>query len=57
MQRNDEVPEEDKENLNNLVSIDDGFGGRSLADQLTRANIWDCFVEIFTGGLDALLAP
>jgi len=57
VQKNDEVPEDDKENLNNLVSIDDGFGGRSLADQLTRANIWDCFVEIFTGGLDALMAP
>ena len=34
VQRNEDVPEEDKENLNNLVSIDDGFGGRSLAECL-----------------------
>ncbi|CAH1721977.1 unnamed protein product [Chironomus riparius] len=56
VQRNADVPEEDKSIILKLVSVDDGFGGRSLADQLTRSNIWDCLVSIFTGSLNQVVA-
>ncbi|CAG9805336.1 unnamed protein product [Chironomus riparius] len=55
VQRNAEVPEEDKSSIKNLITSEDEFGGRALADQLTRANIWDCLVEIFTSGMNSYL--
>ena len=57
VERSDDVPQEDKKLLQHLVNHEDKFGGRSLADQLTRANIWDCFVGISTGALDGILFP
>ena len=55
VKRSAEVPQEDKEKIDNFVESDDGVGGRSLTDELTRANIWDCLVTIFNGGMDAYL--
>ena len=55
VERSADVPEEDKKTLHDLVNHENRFGGRTLADQLTRANIWDCFVGIFTGALDGVL--
>ena len=55
VERNADVPQEDKEILTKLVN-DNEFEGRSLADQLTRANIWECLVSIFTGSLSGVVA-
>jgi len=57
IERSADVPQEDKNILQDLVNHEDRFGGRSLADQFTHANIWDCFVGIATGALDGVLAP
>ncbi|CAG9805338.1 unnamed protein product [Chironomus riparius] len=45
-----EVPGADKEKMRGLCKQGD-FEKRAWIDQLTRANIWDCFVEIFHLGL------
>ncbi|CAG9805334.1 unnamed protein product [Chironomus riparius] len=51
-----DVPEEDKKTMHDLVNHENRFDGRSLADGLTHDNIWDCFIGIFTGALDGVLA-
>jgi len=49
-----EVPHEDKEKMRKLCKESNGdVEERALFDNLTRSNIWDCFVEIFHGGLHA----
>jgi hypothetical protein len=50
VEENDQVPNADKEKLRELCRKD--VDKKAWFDQLTRANIWDCFVEIFQTGLD-----
>lgn len=57
VERSADVPQEDKKIMHDLVNNEDKFEGRSLADQLTHANIWNCLVSIFTGSLNGVLAP
>jgi len=53
VENNGEVPHEDKEKMRKLCKESDNVKERALLDSLTRSNIWDCFVEIFHGGLHA----
>ena len=53
VENNNEVPNADKEKMREVCKHNN-VNGRSWLDQLTRGNIWDCFVEIFHYGLHQL---
>ena len=50
-----EVPNKDKENMRKVCKeSNDNVKERAMLDNLSRATIWDCFVEIFHAGLHAI---